>query len=91
MFCISKLVSEKGEKVALSGLGADELFAGYKSFQLLPKMLDKTYKLAKLKFILRPLIEKIEPYLSPKFRRVGDAVRKPESLVAAHHAVSFPT
>ena len=37
-FIISKAVKEAGLTVALSGLGADELFAGYASFKTLPKL-----------------------------------------------------
>ncbi len=36
-FIISKAVRERGIKVALSGLGADELFGGYPSFHEIPK------------------------------------------------------
>jgi asparagine synthase (glutamine-hydrolysing) len=35
-FIISKAVRERGIKVALSGLGADELFGGYPSFREIP-------------------------------------------------------
>jgi asparagine synthase (glutamine-hydrolysing) len=38
-FCVSKLASERGLKVVLSGLGGDELFAGYPSFKSIPKLL----------------------------------------------------
>jgi len=37
-FIISKAAKKAGLKVALSGLGSDELFAGYSLFRLLPKM-----------------------------------------------------
>ncbi len=86
-FCIAKLASEKGEKVVLSGLGADELFAGYKSFSVLPDMLDKSAKLAKIGFIVRPILNKIDTYLSGKQRRIADATRQPDSLVAAHQSL----
>jgi asparagine synthase (glutamine-hydrolysing) len=43
---ISKAVHEAGVKVALSGLGGDELFGGYPSFTNVPKMI----RLARLPF-----------------------------------------
>jgi asparagine synthase (glutamine-hydrolysing) len=33
-YCVSKLAHESGAKVVLSGLGADEIFAGYPSFRV---------------------------------------------------------
>jgi asparagine synthase (glutamine-hydrolysing) len=37
-FLISRAVHDTGLKVALSGLGADELFGGYSSFKTVPRM-----------------------------------------------------
>ena len=38
-YLISKCAREAGWKVALSGIGGDELFGGYESFRLAPKLL----------------------------------------------------
>ncbi len=38
-YIISKFAREAGLTVALSGLGGDELFAGYDSFRMIPKLL----------------------------------------------------
>jgi asparagine synthase (glutamine-hydrolysing) len=39
-YFVSKAAAESGLKVALSGVGGDEIFAGYPSFQQIPKMVN---------------------------------------------------
>jgi len=86
-FCVSHFASSLGEKVVLSGLGGDELFAGYKSFSLLPKMT----RLSRVITLLAPLIRfkarLFNRILSARGRRILDFLSKPGSLVAAHQSL----
>jgi len=86
-FCIAKFAHEHNEKVVLSGLGGDELFAGYKSFTLAPKM--AVISLATV--IIYPLIwlcgRFVKRGLSPKTKRITDFLVKPGSLKAAHQSL----
>lgn len=60
---ISKLVASHGVKVVLNGLGGDELFAGYKTFQLA-----RQYNLLRL---LLPFLKIVSVY-HPRWRRALD-------------------
>ena len=44
----SKAVAERGLKVVVSGIGGDELFQGYESFQTLPRMVNLWRKLCRV-------------------------------------------
>ncbi len=41
VFFVSRMAHQAGYKVALSGLGGDEIFAGYNSFKLVPQVANK--------------------------------------------------
>jgi asparagine synthase (glutamine-hydrolysing) len=70
-YFVSKFAHETGFKVALSGLGGDELFAGYPSFHEIPRLVNALQKFPvskKLGSVLRrwsePLVKIVT---SPKF------------------------
>lgn len=86
-YCIAQLASKAGEKVVLSGLGADELFAGYKSFELIPEILEKSQKLSFLSSVLRATSKITTLALPAKQRRMLDALCEPSSVFTAHRSL----
>ncbi len=87
VFCVAKLAREKGEKVVLSGLGADELFAGYKSFDLIPEMLERSSPFTNFAPVFRPLASLAQYILPTQKRRIADALCAPASITAAHQSL----
>ncbi|MFN9643992.1 MAG: asparagine synthase (glutamine-hydrolyzing) [Cyanobacteriota bacterium] len=70
-YLVSRAVAEQGSKVALSGLGADELFGGYPSFRAVPGL----RRLRHLPGTLR----------HPLLRRIGSLRAKLQGLPAWDH------
>ncbi|MGN6817535.1 MAG: asparagine synthase (glutamine-hydrolyzing) [Sphingomonas sp.] len=81
---VSKACREMGLKVALSGLGGDELLAGYSTFQSVPRMLHRAGPLTRIPGSAkagRMLIRTLAPRL---------ARRNPKVLGVLDHAGSWP-
>jgi len=76
-FIISQAAKQKGLTVALSGLGGDELFAGYDSFDLIPKLNRINNMLNALPFFLRKQLG----YLISNFIPTSDKSTKLVHLV----------
>jgi asparagine synthase (glutamine-hydrolysing) len=86
-FCISKIVHENGMKVALSGLGGDEIFGGYQSFQKIPQMVRWSQQLHKLPFVTTSVGMGLESWgTSPKMKRLGDLLQQNPSLISAYQS-----
>jgi len=81
-FIVAKAVAAEGIKVALSGLGADELFGGYPSFRDVPRLM----WLARLPLRVRRSLGA----LGRKFSRLGD-LPGPEAVALAHWRREFFT
>jgi len=77
---VSKAAKEAGLKVALSGLGADELLAGYPSFRDIPRWRKQYGLLARVPF-WGHMARSVAATLMPEFVR-----RNPKSLGMFEHA-----
>jgi asparagine synthase (glutamine-hydrolysing) len=87
-FCVSKEAHEHGAKVVLSGLGADELSAGYSSFDRVPRMMRWSRWLNLVKPLRLAGGHSLERQsASPKFRRLGNFLGGKSSSKAAYRAV----
>lgn len=68
VYFVSKATASTGLKVALSGIGGDEVFAGYPSFRQIPKMVGLTSPFAALGRGFRVVSEPVLRHLtSPKY------------------------
>ena len=71
-FCVAKLARDHGAKVVLSGVGGDEIFAGYPSFDRMPRW----YKMAQLAQLVPAGLRRLVSHwgqgtnLAPRYRRV---------------------
>lgn len=86
-FCVSKLASQHGEKVVLSGLGGDEIFAGYKSFTVLPNYHKWSRRLRFFKPLAQLLSKHCYRWLNPKMLRTMDLLANPSSLFSSYQSL----
>ena len=84
-FAIAGFAHERGMKVALSGLGADEMFGGYRSFQDVPRLARWNRRLSRtgpVRHAFGRILDRVAP--GPRARRIGDMLGQPPGLETAY-------
>lgn len=84
-FCVSKLAHDHDLKVVLSGLGGDELFGGYRSFQIVPFMVRASRLLDPIKAGVGHLLQ--QRFTSARTNRLGHFLTDVPITSAAYWAM----
>jgi asparagine synthase (glutamine-hydrolysing) len=87
-YCVAKFAHDQGLKVVLSGVGGDELFGSYSSFQLIPRLKTWHRRLSWVKPV-REFSGRLGQQLAQrqKFRRVGTYLQSQGEMGEAYWAV----
>ena len=84
-FAVAGFAHERGLKVALSGLGADEIFGGYRSFEVVPRLARWDGWLSRTG-PARPALGRVMEGVvrDPRGRRLGDMLGQAAGVTAAY-------
>lgn len=82
-WCVSKLAHQEGMKVVLSGLGGDEFFGGYRSFERVPRFRHFHRMSGPLRATVATRLRKTAP--GSPWRRLEEFLRSEGSWHGAYH------
>jgi asparagine synthase (glutamine-hydrolysing) len=83
-FAVSRFAAERGMKVMLSGIGADELFGGYPSFSDVPRLTRWRQWLGEAGRMHAAAARLLATSADPRYRRLADLLVQPPSLSASY-------
>ncbi len=85
-YFVSKAAREAGLSVALSGLGGDELFAGYTYFRAFGPLMAATRAVRRLPFVARRTLDAATslPFAPPRLRKLGMVLAGDGSAAATY-------